>query len=1756
VLALTVAPAVADELSVSSIVRTIRFHPEGEPARMGLRVLSRREAPGWRALASMLESFRESFPEFAQAAATSLVEGTEPERLEIAAKVYRRLRDDHLRAVLAIGLAYGYSGHESLLKRHMRKNRRGAVEVLGIVRGELDETELRDYLEIPDLAPQAYAELRRRRLTVRPKELVVWARAIALACLDRGRCEEWARSRDFTILEAVALVISGRDEEVRDGAHCLLLTLSGRSLAADTLIWRSWIEGNRKRAFDDPGPDTAGARAAAVVRGARYLRHDLMKDGRAVWSGDPNGTTTAIGATGLAVLALRAAGYPRNHPAIEKALKTLVLFGRGGAPALHEIRDRSRETYVLAILAMALCEIDPKRFKVPLQALAKRLVTGMQPHGQWSYQCLRPSDTLKPGIADNSITQYAVLALRSLRRKRFDVPRATWETILRHLQKSVSRHGGWNYRPTDRWEAGRQVSMTSAGLSSVAIALEALHGPKAAGVIRKDKVLRRARSYLGRLLMEGRFARLEPYVFYGVERACVLTATRGFFSRNRSFDWFAKGARELLGRQAADGHWGYNERRHIVGYSYGPAIDTAYAIFFLTRATTTVGGIAKNVEVQLKPEQDRPDPRPKKKQAPLPGPPRPPRLTLERETIPTRTNEAVLLGSTSGKTLTIDGKPVPLDARGRFSIRVGVAGPRTFGLVATDAAGLTTSRDARVVIDNVLPTLEMLGPPIRHLGKQVVVFRASEPLRSLQVGGNVFPADTRVVRAAVKIGAGRRELLVTATDLAGNMTSRRFVVEASQGALVLDGRSACWVDLTQQPRVFTIEAWVKGAPGTAASSVVANTEASGFSLTWWTKRYPLPNTGVRTGRRYSNVAARRQPPRGWVHLAMTYDRARVRFYMNGRLQGEAEGAPYVPSSRRLYIGAEPRRDNWPQAFFTGAIDEVRYSRVVRYTKDFRPRRTFMRDRHTVVLLHFDRDTSKTGGMFLDDSGKFHHAWLHGTPRVVGVAGEAGESDVLAHARGELGRLLPPRKPVPVLAAQVAAQNAAALLSARAMHLLDVVVRVESKNGVPYPGVAVRALQLPFDLSAGPLVTDERGEVKVRLPRGPWRIDLVTHQPKAGRVVFARILRDVRAAGREVMVLDARRRVRFRTKLGVARGAHVVTLAWPDLSLHKQIEVLQGQFEVVTTGDAPMVVQAVRRPAEQDPGYVIRRDVGPGLTIVDTEPEDATVHRFNGKGVRKLFVRYSGADALPVPLVFATDTIREVAFAGKQEVVLQVDVDWNGRRYGFYPRPYVLTGKPREFWCAPPFRASVGWANNENERYKAIRYSINIRVFLLTQNGLLVRHDPRGAYSVAWEQVLGDTVRKSGVTRPPNRILTPALEPKRIKELRYRLHIRGPGENRRVEVEGHPQVAEVKQGEVKTWCFPEVIPNTRMWARAVTRAIHAYEQTCPTNRPITEIHRSLQMPPGLAGMGGWRGAPGWMWLPEGSAYGFVGPIYWTGLLAHELGHVHGYMHGNPTERKIMRQAGRRAGRRLWSIRPGMARVPEGNRYRRLLDAVTGGALSVEQDFDDQLDIELMRKTGAGHGGNDDGVLAPNLEITGRDDVFLWFYRGVFGDKVDAERRKHAASWSWWLTRLGYTDDEIQIAMYSYSAKSSLAWLARLRGTMVHDRRITAATKELAGASAGKRFVWARERSGISNYWRHVLFAPHEDLDAQKRRMLGQLGHRWERVLALLRIARARFGRRESARGEALVLEALQEAQLGAAGMVERALAAAAPTWAAR
>jgi hypothetical protein len=129
----------------------------------------------------------------------------------------------------------------------------------------------------------------------------------------------------------------------------------------------------------------------------------------------------------------------------------------------------------------------------------------------------------------------------------------------------------------------------------------------------------------------------------------------------------------------------------------------------------------------------------------------------------------------------------------------------------------------------------------------------------------------------------------------------------------------------------------------------------------------------------------------WRHIAVTRhaETGRIAIYVDGRLDAAGDGPPgridyragrdteFPASDPYLVIGAEKHDAGWEYPSFTGLIDELRLSGVIRYTENFTPpAEPFAPDEHTRLLLHFDEGE---GEIASDASG-------HGNHGQVGIGG--------------------------------------------------------------------------------------------------------------------------------------------------------------------------------------------------------------------------------------------------------------------------------------------------------------------------------------------------------------------------------------------------------------------------------------------------------------------------------------------------------------------------------------------------------------------------------------------------------------------------------------------------------------------------------------------------------------------------------------------------------------------------------------------------
>lgn len=207
--------------------------------------------------------------------------------------------------------------------------------------------------------------------------------------------------------------------------------------------------------------------------------------------------------------------------------------------------------------------------------------------------------------------------------------------------------------------------------------------------------------------------------------------------------------------------------------------------------------------------------------------------------------------------------------------------------------------------------------------------------------------------------------------------------------LQLDGSSALRVDLPHPMEALTLECWVRGDKTDQRSGLMTKTENSAFGVFWSSSSSPLPSALIHMrslppsgNPGYTSVGARDDWDFGeWMHIALSWDGALLRFFVNGKLQGETDAPGAVTwNDHPLYIGADPDRNGRAGSFFIGAIDEVRLSSKARYMQDFEPQREpFEADGDTELLLHLDTSHKD---LHPDSSGNANHAWAVGKPLFV------------------------------------------------------------------------------------------------------------------------------------------------------------------------------------------------------------------------------------------------------------------------------------------------------------------------------------------------------------------------------------------------------------------------------------------------------------------------------------------------------------------------------------------------------------------------------------------------------------------------------------------------------------------------------------------------------------------------------------------------------------------------------------------------------
>jgi len=166
---------------------------------------------------------------------------------------------------------------------------------------------------------------------------------------------------------------------------------------------------------------------------------------------------------------------------------------------------------------------------------------------------------------------------------------------------------------------------------------------------------------------------------------------------------------------------------------------------------------------------------------------------------------------------------------------------------------------------------------------------------------------------------------------------------------------------------------------------------NGFALSITDKDQCWTAGGAADGRtRSANVSGgERVKLNSPAHVAAVYDTRECRLYVNGTLSGSVSLSQIDDSHSPFIIGANDAGKNTDdiETPFDGTIDEVRISKVARYTSNFTPKPRFTPDADTIALYHFDEGSGDTA---FDSSDNKHHAKIVGAKWVKAGGGESAK----------------------------------------------------------------------------------------------------------------------------------------------------------------------------------------------------------------------------------------------------------------------------------------------------------------------------------------------------------------------------------------------------------------------------------------------------------------------------------------------------------------------------------------------------------------------------------------------------------------------------------------------------------------------------------------------------------------------------------------------------------------------------------------------
>ena len=318
---------------------------------------------------------------------------------------------------------------------------------------------------------------------------------------------------------------------------------------------------------------TAAQVNKSIADAVEYLESQQQPNGGWTEHGsDPGG-----GLSALCTLALLNSGRTPEDKSVKNALAYL-----------ERLRAPDR-IYSVSIMLMAFAQADPKKYALKITSLArwieaKQVTRDDNYKGGWRYQS--PHEQ-----ADNSSTQFAILALHEAERAGVKIPDETWQRAYNYwTQAGMQRpDGGFGYS----FGETASGSMTCAGVASLLMCRDRLALGDAqvidgriqcCGAQAPNDPVERGLEWLGNRFMirnnPGNMSNWTLYYLYALERVGRMSGRRLIGGH----DWYREGCEYLLANQdRLNCRW--------TGQGIGeadPLVGTSLALLFLSKGRRPV----------------------------------------------------------------------------------------------------------------------------------------------------------------------------------------------------------------------------------------------------------------------------------------------------------------------------------------------------------------------------------------------------------------------------------------------------------------------------------------------------------------------------------------------------------------------------------------------------------------------------------------------------------------------------------------------------------------------------------------------------------------------------------------------------------------------------------------------------------------------------------------------------------------------------------------------------------------------------------------------------------------------------------------------------------------------------------------------------------------------------------------------------------------------------------------------------------------